>query len=382
MIPLSDFRISNEGQLAALEVMRSGRLTYGPRTREFERKWADLHGVRHAIFTNSGTSALVLAIAALKARGGWVDGSEVIVPALTFVATANALIHNNLVPVVVDCEDDFGISQSAISAAITPATVGIIPVHILGRPCPASRFLPFFESDGLAIIEDSCEAVGSTWESGSVGSFGTISCFSTYAAHPISTGVGGFCVTDDDELSMLIRSLMNHGRDPAYLSIDDFDSDPVKQWRIVSNRFKFNSIGHSFRATELEAAIGLDQLSRWGHDSAERQKVGRLLDEEIGGNFMATGVVPMNYPITCQDPAAKGRVVKALEASGVQTRDLPTLLLQPCYKDSAVIRFENTPRARDIATRTLYIGCHGGMTDRDCHMIGEVVSEAIHVKTA
>lgn len=86
----------------------------------------------------------------------------------------------------------------------------------------------------------------------------------------------------------------------------------------------------------------------------------------------------MNYPITCPTPEAKGRAVKALESAGVQTRDLPSLLLQPCYKDSSVIRFEPTPKARDLSIRTLYVGCHQGMTPEDCHTIGEVYSEAIN----
>lgn len=382
MIALSDFKISSDCQVRILDILRFGRLSYGPVTREFESRWAALHNSKHAIFTNSGTSALVLAIAALKARHGWAEGAEVIVPAITFVATANAVIHNKLTPVVVDCEaDTFGMDPKALRDAINERTVAVIPVHIMGRPCRIVELCSVAMDYGLIVIEDSCEAVGSTANGGKVGSFGTVGCFSTYAAHPISTGVGGLCVTNDDALAIDIRSLMNHGRDPAYLSLDDSSPDPVRQWEIVTSRFKFNSIGHSFRATELEAAIGLDQLERWENISDLRMAIGGTLDLKLAKMFTVPGVIPMNYPITCKTHQDKLQAIRTMERADIQTRDLPTLLGQPCYSQGHLIEFRDTPVAKDITERTFYIGCHPGMTPDECERIGNVFFEAANGAT-
>jgi dTDP-4-amino-4,6-dideoxygalactose transaminase len=161
----------------------------------FEREIAGLHSRRFGLVTNSGTSALQIALTALKERYGWQDGDEVLVPALTFVATSNVVLYNGLKPVFVDVEPDrFCIEPGEIERHITPRTRAIMPVHIAGLPCEMDPVLEIAARRGLRMVEDSAESMFVKYRGRPVGSMSDIGCFSTYVAHIITTGVGGFCV--------------------------------------------------------------------------------------------------------------------------------------------------------------------------------------------
>ena len=242
-------------------VIKSNRLSYGPLTQEFESLFAKAHGCKFAIFSNSGTSALDISLAALKEKYSWADGDEVIVPATTFVATANVVLWNKLKPVFVDVEKDtYNLDPKLIKAKITKKTKAIIPVHLFGLPADMNPIMKIAEEAGLKIIEDSCETMFADYQGKRVGSFGEIGCFSTYIAHFLVTGIGGLCTTNDPELAVILRSLMNHGRDSIYLNIDDDKKTEKDLQMVISRRFNFVRLGHSFRATEMEAAIGLGQF--------------------------------------------------------------------------------------------------------------------------
>lgn len=363
------------------QALNSGRLSYGPLSRQFEAMWAKLHGCSQGVFVNSGTSALHLTLQALKTMRHWPDAAEVIVPATTFVATYNAVVHNRLKPVVVDVDPwHFGMTLESFRKSITKNTVAVVPVHILGRPCDIGRIASEARDRGIAVVEDSCEAVGSRLCGKVVGSFGDAACFSTYAAHPVVTGVGGMVTTNDPDLALTVRSLANHGRDPSYLSIDD-PCDP-------SLRFKFVEQGHSFRATELEAAIGIPQLEGWEDTAMARRSKAYALWNKLPKRLssvpfmdfdgsLGVWTVPMNYPLLCRDAEEKRRFVTALEDAGVQTRDLVTLVGQPCYGGGDF----NCPVSADLARKALYIGCHQGMTEDDLIRIAKTAREAIACPT-
>ncbi len=223
------------------EALDAGRLSYGRFTAAFEEEFARLHGCRFAIFCNSGTSALQVALHALKEREGWADGDEVIVPALTFVATVNIVLQNRLTPVFVDIEPDYyAVDPALIEAKITPRTRAIIPVHLFGQPADLVAITTIARRHGLRILEDSCEAMFVHYRDRPVGAWGDAACFSTYVAHLIVTGVGGLMTTNDGDLAVMMRSLINHGRDGIYLSADaDQTDDPRKLWEIVDRRFSF-----------------------------------------------------------------------------------------------------------------------------------------------
>lgn len=375
-VALADFSVTPRARELVDQALSSSRLTYGHLSMRFEEQWAKLHDCRHAIFVNSGTSALVLAIQALKISRGWRNGDEVILPATTFVATHNAVVHNNLKPVVVDVDSgSFGISPNAIRRAITKRTRCVIPVHVLGRPCNMLGVLaatsPAKGPRKISVLEDSCESVGSAEHGLEVGSMGDAGVFSTYAAHPFCTGVGGFVTTNSQELSVLVRSLANHGRDPSYLNIDD-SADPRR-------RFKFNNIGHSFRATELEAALGLAQIEEWPQTERRRREVAyslirslppfltryAFMDDWRNDGFKT---VPMNFPIITRNAKEKARLVKAFEAAGIQTRDIVTLIDQPCYNWTDF----GCPISKMLARRAIYIGCHPGMTQEHIDYVAKI----------
>ena len=170
------------------DVLSRNRLSYGPMTESFERQFAAIHGCRFASMTNSGTSALHVALGALKEIHGWEDGDEVIVPAVTFVATPNVVLHNRMTPVLVDVEREFyGIDPNLIESAITERTRAIIPVHVFGQACDMDPVLELAKRHDLKVIEDSCECMFARYKGRSVGSLGDIGCFSTYVAHLLTT---------------------------------------------------------------------------------------------------------------------------------------------------------------------------------------------------
>jgi len=191
-VKLGDFAATDDMKRNVIQVLDSGRLSPGPFCADFERMFADFHRKTHAIMSNSGTSALVVALQALKEVEEWPDGSEVIVPAITFVATVNAVIHCGLKPVLVDVDPgDYTIDTSLIIEALTLKTKAIIPVHVFGLSVNMSVVQRVASDFNLKVIEDSCEALGATYAGERVGSIGDIGCFSFYISHHNPTAIGG-----------------------------------------------------------------------------------------------------------------------------------------------------------------------------------------------
>ena len=194
-----------------------------------------MHGCRFGVLSNSGTSALHVAVAALKEIHGWADGDEVIVPAVTFVATINVVIHNNLTPVLVDVDPHYyELDPDGVENAVTARTRAMIPVHLFGQPCDMDPLMDIARRHDLRVIEDSCETMVAKYKGRTVGSFGDIACFSTYVAHLLTTGVGGLNTTNSPEYAVSLRSLINHGRDSIYTNIDDDDNLGPERLRLDS----------------------------------------------------------------------------------------------------------------------------------------------------
>ena len=198
--------LTDEEKAAVNRVLESNRLSYGPMSKEFEKGFAEKHDSQFAILVNSGTSALRIAIACLKEVHGWKPGDEIILPALTFVATANVIIDHGFTPVFVDCDSKtYNIDPTKIEEKITSKTKAIIPVHLFGQTADMDPIMKIAKSHDLIVIEDSCETMGVTYNGKKTGSFGDISCFSTYVAHLIVTGVGGFAVTSNPKYAEILR---------------------------------------------------------------------------------------------------------------------------------------------------------------------------------
>lgn len=351
MITLADWKVTAYQKRLIREVLDSGRLTYGDKTRELEKQFAKIHGVKHALFTSSGTAALKIALHALKDRYHWKDGDEVIIPAVTFVATMNVVIMNNLKPVLVDVGyDTINMDPSKIQGAITKKTRAIMPVHLLGQPANMDAIVRIAKKNKLKVIEDSCETMFVNQVQGEV------ACFSSYLAHLMVTGIGGFITTNDDKLATVMRSMMFHGRDESYLNIDDKPDN-------IFNRFHFPRFGYSDRMTELEAALGLGDLDSW-------QEMIRIRQDNAKYLISSLALIPeVSFPIQNVSKHAfmffpmvvrkRNQLAKYLESEGIQTRLMMPLTTQPIVKKYIKGNLaKKFPYADYINKSGILIGCH------------------------
>ena len=354
------------------QVLRSNRLSYGPFSKRFESAFAQEHDVRFASFMNSGTDALRIALAALKAKYRWRDGDEVIVPAVTFVATANIVLQNQMNVVFADVDPlTYNIDPAQLKRRVTKRTRAVIPVHLMGLPCDMKPIWEICRRHKLKIIEDSCETMFATYYGKKVGSLGDIGAFSTYVAHYLETGVGGLTTTDDPDLAVRIKSLMNHGRDSIYLSIDD---DKGKKGNalldVAKRRFRFVRLGYSSRCTEMEAAIGLAQLQEKNTIVKGRRRIAeqyteafRDLQDQIQLPMEPKGRTHMYmlYPLVLRHKSKWG-LIRHLESQGVETRELMPMINQPIYRKLFGNLEKKFPVARWINQGGLYLGCHQFLT--------------------
>lgn len=370
------------------EVINSNRLSYGPFSERFEQEFAKAHGCTYAVFVNSGTSALQIAVAALKEKHHWNEGDEVIVPALTFVASSNVIIQNNLTPVFVDVDPlYYNINASLIEKSITVRTRAIMVVHLFGQPAEMDKIMSIAQKHNLRIIEDSCETMFVGYNGKSVGSFGDISCFSTYACHIICTGVGGLAVTKDKELAILLRSLANHGRDAIYISMDDDKTDDLSQLNmIMKQRFNFIRMGYSYRATEMEAALGLAQIEDIAQNIHKRRENAAFLAKHLKPweRFLQLPqIMPkaehafMMYPIIVKEATLnRDDVTFFLEQNNIETRTMVPLTNQPYNKKIFGKNLEdNYPVAKFINQNGFYIGCHPDLTEMELNYMVEKFKE-------
>lgn len=378
------FEPTKKAEKNVLKALRSGRLTYGPFIQSFERRFAKAHGSKFAVMVNSGTSALRIAFACLKEVEKWKDGDEVLIPSITFVATVNTVISNGLKPVFVDVDPlTYNIDPKEIEKKITRRTKAIVPVHMMGLPCDMEPIMRIVKKHKLKVVEDSCETMFTNYRGKVVGSFGDISCFSTYVAHLIITGVGGLAVTSNPKYAEVLRSLANHGRDNIYISIDDDKNTKGKLFKqIIARRFRFIRPGYSFRVTEFEGAVGCAALDDAPKMMKVRKRNGAYLTKRLKPlekyiqlpSFPAhSGHAFMMYPIVVKADCGidKQDLVNHLEEKGIETRDLMPLINQPYLKKMYGIKESDYPVAKWINKNGFYIGSHQKMGPKELDYIAE-----------
>lgn len=262
-IPWWQPEIGAEERDALLRVVDSNYLNEGEVTARFEREAAAMFGARHGIATTSGTSAIFLALAGL----GVGRGDDVLVPDVTFIATANAVTLTGARPILVDVDPStLAIDTEAAVRAMTPSTKAVVPVHVSGRAAPIERLLAFARERGLFVVEDAAEALWSKHQGRCLGTFGVAGCFSFSPNKTITTGQGGLVVTDDDGLAVRLRELKDQGR-------------PV---RGTGGNDLHNVIGYNFKLTNMQAAVGLAQLRRLETRSAHLRNVYRWYRAGLG----------------------------------------------------------------------------------------------------
>ncbi len=376
-IPLNSVRISKKAKQYVLQTLNSNRLSYGPLTAKFEQLFAKHHNRKYAMVVNSGTSGLQIALHALKILNDWNDGDEVIVPAVTFIASSNVIIHNGLKPVFVDVENDhYCLDPKKIEEKITKKTKAIMPVHLFGQSADMTPILKIAKKYNLKIIEDSCEAMFVKYENSPVGALGDVSVYSTYVAHIITTGVGGLITTNDDLLATTMKSLMFHGRDNIYLKIEDDDTkDKVKLNSLIERRFQFHHVGYSYRNTEMEGALGLAEIERKNDIVKRRVKIGNQISKALQ-NFSDFFQLPyprknaehiyMLYPIIIKHRSIdKNDFLLHLESNGVETRLFFPLLSQPIYKKIFGDIEHQFPIAKKLVDNGFIIGSNPFYTRKD-----------------
>lgn len=388
-ITTGEFRATPRTRELVEGILASGRISYGSISREFERKFASIHNSKYATLSNSGTSSLHVALQTLKELHRWNDGDEVIVPATTFVATANIVKHVSMRPVFVDIEPDlYGIDPDLIEEKITDRTRAIIPVHLFGQSCKMREILPIAEAHNLRVIEDSCEAMFVTHFNQPVGSMGDIGCFSMYVAHLITAGVGGISITNNPDYAAKMRSLVNHGLSTENLNLDKY----YQPQPMINRRFLFDATGHSFRITEFEAALGLAQLETWEQMIKTRRRNGkhytaslRLINsnypspiykvaETLPGNEHAF----MMYPIVLYPDREtnvmipKGDLTTFLNSKGIETRDLLPILGQPAF---SYLPPQDYPVSQWVEQSGFYVGSHQFLGTDDIKYVLESLSD-------
>ncbi|HKV42376.1 MAG TPA: DegT/DnrJ/EryC1/StrS family aminotransferase [Blastocatellia bacterium] len=253
-IPLSGPDITETEINAVVSVLGTPRLSLGPKLIEFEATVAEYCGTQHAVAVNSGTSGLHLCVRAL----GIGEGDEVITTSFSFIASANALLYERARPVFVDIDPlTMNIDPSRIRDAITPRTKAIMLVHAFGRPAPVSEILEIAGEHDLALIEDSCEAIGAEYEGRRAGSFGNAGVLAFYPNKQITTGEGGMILTDNSRLAAACRRMRNQGRDPD------------------GNWLEHTELGYNYRISDINCALGIEQMNRLGSILERRAEIAR-----------------------------------------------------------------------------------------------------------
>lgn len=328
----------------------------------FEAGFAEFCGVRHAISTNNGTTALHLAMAAL----GLEAGDEVIVPTVTYIATANAVRYCGATPVFVDVlPNTLNLDPAQIESKITSRTRGIIPVHLYGHPAEMEAINETAARHGLWVVEDAAEAHGAEIDGRKAGSFGTCGAFSFFGNKIITTGEGGMLTTNDDELAARMRLLRGQGMDPQ-------------------RRYWFPVVGYNYRMTNIQAAIGLAQLEEIDAALAARRQLAAWYNEALGGlvNHLAlpseVGCAKHAYwmytvYLIGGGEARRDALMSQLAAQGIETRPVfyPMHVLPP-YKCR-----EDFPIADTWAARGINLPTHLDISKDDTIRIAKALAEAI-----
>jgi perosamine synthetase len=362
-IPLSRPDLGDDERQAVLEVLDSGRLSLGSRGPAFEDALARRAGVGHGVATSSGTAALHLAVRAL----GLAPGDDVVTTPFSFVASANCLLFEGVRPVFVDVEPDtLNIDPGKVRDAISDRTRAVLAVDVFGHPADWAALRSLADEFDLRLIEDSAEALGSTYRDRAAGGLGDVGVFGFYPNKQITTGEGGALVTDDEEVARLCASLRNHGREP--------DRD---DWH------EHKRLGYNYRLSEIACALGLVQLDRLDAMAADRARVAGWYNERLAG------VDALRLPAVRDDVGLswfvyvvrlagrytrddRDRVIVELRSRGIGCRNyFPPIHLQPFYREHFGCGPGDFPVSEAAAERTIALPFFSGISESE---VEEVVA--------
>ncbi len=364
-----------EERRAVLETLDSGWLTTGPRVSAFERAFADYVGARHAVALNSCTAALHLALEA----SGLAEGDEVLVPTMTFAATAEVVHYFKARPVLVDCREDT-LNLDLDRAVLTPKTRAILPVHFGGQPCEMDPILSLARTHGLTVIEDAAHALPAEYGGKRVGAIGDMTCFSFYATKTITTGEGGMVTTDNGAWADRIRMMSLHG----------ISKDAWKRYtKEGSWRYEIIAPGYKYNLTDLAAAIGIEQLKKADRFREARARIAAAYDAGLAD------LPQIQTPVTLpgrthawhlyviqlapeQLTLNRDAFIEALRAKNIGTSvHFIPLHLHPYYRDRYGYRPEDFPVATAVFARTLSLPIFPSMSETDIQDVIDAVRQIV-----
>ena len=359
-----------------VDTLKSGWLTMGPKTIEFEKLIAEYTGAKHAIAVNSCTAALHLSLIVL----GIGKGDEVITTLFTFASTGNVIVHTGAKPVFVDIErETYNIDPEKIKEAITPKTKAIIPVHYAGQPCDMKAIMEIAEDYSLFVVEDAAHAIGAEYEGRRIGTFGTTTCFSFYATKNMTTGEGGAITTNDDKLGDKLRILRLHG----------ISKDAWKRYSEKGNwYYEIENCGWKYNMTDMQAALGIHQIKKLDTFIEIRRRYAQIYNEElrkIGG--LITPYEKPNvkhvyhlYPILLENYNRDEFIEKMQEKSiGCSVHFIP-LHLHPFYKNIFGFKKGDFTNAEWIYEREVSLPLYPKMKEEDIHGVVNTVKDIIEGK--
>ena len=365
-IGLSAPYVDEAEEQAVLEVIRSGRLAFGPMIEEFERALAERVGAPYVAAVSSGTAGLHLCVK----LAGISPGDEVVTTPLSFIASANAIVYEGGTPVFVDVDEwTLNLDPAAVEAAITPRTKALLLVDLFGYPLDLDAFGELAARHGLAIVEDSCEALGATHRGRPIGSFGHPAVFAFYPNKQVTTGEGGAVALHTEEEWALVKSLANHGRTD------------------MGETFSHARIGYNYRLDELSAALGVAQLAKLDRILALRDEVARRYDALLADVEGVRLLCPDDdvhrrswfvYVVFVDPPADRSAVMARLAADGIASKPyLPAIHLQPAYAERFGFSEGMFPVTEAAGARGLALPFHTGLSSGDQERVVEALARAL-----
>ena len=381
-IPFGTVSITHKSKQLVQNCLEKGRISSGKLVRKFEEEFAALIGVKEAVAVSSGTDADTLALAVLYELGAK-RGNEVIVPALSFVATGNAVLHAGFTPVFVDVDrETLNIDPTKIESVITERTRAIMPVHLMGKPAPMDEIKTIAEKHNLLIVEDAAEAYGAVYKGRNIAGIGDVGAFSLYVAHIITTGEGGIIVTDNEEYAETLRSLRSHGRACKCKQCISNISSGYCEKRFSDKergdiRFVFERIGYSCKMNELEAALGLGNLDIY-HEILEKRHNNLLAMIEGFQQFSEylwtfqeerhERIGPHAFPFVVKEgaPFTRDDLMLHLEKNGVDARTLFSSIPTQCGGYEFLgYKLGDFPNAEYIGKNGIHVGVHQDVKEED-----------------
>lgn len=395
-VPFGTISVPERSKRLIAEILETRRISSGKYVRQFEDRLADLIGVKEAVAVSSGTDADTLALAVLHDEGAC-RGDEVIVPALSFVATGNAVLHAGFTPVFVDIErDTLNITPGHMEAAVTERTRAVMPVHLMGKPADMDAVNAVAARHDLRVIEDAAEAHGACYKGRPVGTLADMAAFSLYIAHIITSGEGGVVVTNNEDYAAVLRSLRSHGRacKCRVCAINVAGAQCPKRFDTPDGediRFTFERIGYSCKMNELEAAIGLGNLDLYD-DILETRRRNLLYVLERFDRFspyLSTiseepheRIGPHAVPIIIREDASftRAQLAHHLEAHGIGTRTLFASMPTQCAGFAYLgYRPGEFPNAEYIGRHGLHVGVHHDLGIAEMQYVLDTIGDFLAV---